>query len=345
LLSFSRFLQQFVGEWQSVTPSYPLTVAEAQGAIMNNNGNRDLVLISGFVNGYDQSTAQTYARTVGNNGNNNNAPWRRMDDVPLSVGITHGAFALNGNNRNVLYMCGGYVGGHPGPDTNQCFVYNHSQAPGSQNRQWSRLGADLPSGRAGGGLVYDKQRRALVFAAGAQRPEPGNPEAFDYNTTWMYYFDRPNAGWVRQADIPFLANHMSFVTAVDANTNQERHYFLGGQVGENEYTGNVVDNFEWDMDRLTWVRRRSMPMTRGHAASSTRAVGCGFVIAAGSTNENGKTADVSYYNVPTDTWTSIGTLPNAINTPVCDIDVVERYMYCESGWATGSFSWRRQMAW
>jgi hypothetical protein len=33
-----------------------------------------------------------------------------MDDLPVAAGITHGAFAVVGLK---LYMCGGYLGGHP----------------------------------------------------------------------------------------------------------------------------------------------------------------------------------------------------------------------------------------
>ena len=85
-----------------------------------------------------------------------------------------------------------------------------------------------------------------------------------------------------------------------------------------------------------------MPFTRGHASSSTRAMGCGFIIAGGSTNENGKTKDISFYDITTDTWTKIGELPNAINTPVCDIGV-DGYLYCESGWPNGTFSHKRKI--
>lgn len=77
-------------------------------------------------------------------------------------------------------------------------------------------------------------------------------------------------------------------TAIDAS-GRERHYFLAGQVGENEHTGNVDDNYEWDIAGERWIRRRDLPFTRGHASSSTNAVNCGFMIAAGSTNEFGRT--------------------------------------------------------
>ena len=133
---------------------------------------------------------------------------------------------------------------------------------------------------------------------------------------------------------------MSFVSAKDG-TGKQRLFFLGGQVGENEWTGNVKDNYEWNVNSESWIKRQDMPFTRDHAGSSTVAIGCGFIVAGGSTNEFGKTKDISYYDIPTDTWTMIGELPNAINTPVCAYG--DGQLFCESGWTQGNFSYRRQI--
>jgi hypothetical protein len=56
----------------------------------------------GFNGEFTQATAACYARNVNVTG----APWRRMDDMPISAGITHGAVAIVGMK---FYMCGGYV--------------------------------------------------------------------------------------------------------------------------------------------------------------------------------------------------------------------------------------------
>jgi N-acetylneuraminic acid mutarotase len=303
-------------------------VAEAHGAIVGN----DLLLISGFTNGYSQCTAKNYALDI----TNPSAIWRQMGDHPLAVGITHVTLVVIGMK---VYMCGGYVGGDPGPHTDKCFVYDHSKAPGTG--QWSTF-PSLPAGRAGAGMVYDSTRNALIFAGGATRPNAGSSYAIDHPDTWMYSFANATAGWVKKADLPFLANHLSFVTAKD-NTGKERHYWMGGQVGADEPNGNRAENYEWDAQGEKWIQRRSMPIPRGHAAASTRAIGCGFFIAGGTTNGNGslnKTSDLSYYDTPSDTWTKIGDLPAAINTPVCDIK--NDAVYCESGYATGLFSYKNQ---
>ena len=63
----------------------------------------DLLLISGFTIHYGQATAQCFALDL----TNPDAEWRRMDDLPVHEGITHGAFVVIGMK---LYMCGGYLG-------------------------------------------------------------------------------------------------------------------------------------------------------------------------------------------------------------------------------------------
>jgi hypothetical protein len=226
---------------------------------------------------------------------------------------------------SIVVFCVRFTGGHPGPHTDACFVYDHAIAPGT-NSQWSRL-PSLPMGRAGGGLTYSKVFNAIIYAGGAQR----NNSTKDFPDTWMYVLGS-SAGWVRKANIPYLSNHKSYVSAVD-NMGKERLFYLGGQKGGNEGDGNVDDNYEYDPINDRWIERAKMLFGRGHANSSTRAVSCGFIIAAGTrnvltVNVTGKINDIHYYDIPTNTWTSIGGLDRNVNTPVCDIDFVNGYLYC-----------------
>jgi N-acetylneuraminic acid mutarotase len=212
-------------------------------------------------------------------------------------------------------------------------VYDHSQPPGV-GKQWS-LFAKLPDGRAGGAMVYDSTLNALIFSGGAKRPIAQKRTAVDYSSTWLYSLSNPSAGWVARAPMPFHANHMSFVTAIDAG-GKERHYFTGGQKREDEPNGNNVEHFEYDALNDRWFVRKNMTIPRGHAASSTRAIGCGFIMVAGCTNGGQKIADISYYDIPTDSWTSLGNLTAPVNTPVCDIS--SGVLYCDTGWDSGRFS-------
>lgn len=299
-------------------------MAESQGALIGT----DFVLVSGFNDGYGQTTNEAYYLDM----SSPFATWQQTDSLPTPYGITHSAFVVVGTK---LYMCGGYEAGHPGPDVADCLVYDHAAPP---NTRWSGSAAfpDLPEGRSGGGLIFDIKENALVFAAGADRPQRGNADAYDQPDTWYLSLSNMGAGWQARTNIPFLGNHISFATAIDQN-NQQRHYFVGGQEGENEYTGNTKNTYEYIVGTDTWIRRTDMPFTRGHASSSTVAVSCGFLVAGGSTNEFGKTDDISYYNTVNDTWQTIGNLPFALNTPVCAVGFGK--MQCTSGWANGDFSY------
>jgi len=109
-------------------------------------------------------------------------------------------------------------------------------------------------------MIYDTNSNSLVYAGGAERPNPNSPDAVDYRHTWKLDLGNMGAGWIGKTDIPFDSNHMSFVTSMD-ETLTERHFFVGGQVGENEYTGNIKDNYEYDVGSDTWIKLRNMPYT------------------------------------------------------------------------------------
>ena len=172
----------------------------------------------------------------------------------------------------------------------------------------------------------------------------------------MLSLNNTSAGWQQKAESPFHANHMGFVTIRDAQ-GREHHFFVGGQNGENEKTGNFDDNWEYIVASDEWVKHVPLPFPRGHAGSSTRAIGCGYLQVAGSTNggdiggawgnlSSGKTTDISFYDFSTNTWTKLGDLTNPINTPVCVVspDSAEgRWLYCETGWSGGRFSKRRRI--
>jgi hypothetical protein len=282
----------------------------------------DVVIVGGFINGFSNATNNTYARDV----TNLTGGWRRMDDLPIVTGITHAAVAVAGMK---LYMCGGYLGGHPGPHIPYCFMYDHSKSPGTG--QWSKV-ADIPqNGTGGGGMVYDTAQNALYYASGGQRLIRGKADADDVNRTWKYSINTPEHGWVSAAPIPYVANHISFVTGIDQN-GQERHFFFGGQQSENETLANLADNYEWDAINEQWISRASMPFGRGHTASSSVPVGCGFLVASGAINSDSstvkktKTVDISYYDIGWNTWTSIGNTTIAVNTPIAHVSK-DGYMY------------------
>ena len=293
-------------EWQQFSPNYPLSVAEPQGVIIGD----DIVMFAGFINKFSDVINQTYARDI----TIDDSPWRRMDDMPLPFGVTHAATTVV---EMKVYLCGGYHGSHPGPHVPYCFVYDHSRPPG--NMQWSKI-ADLPNnGTAGAGMIYDTAQNALYYAGGGQRLVSGSPHPVDLNNTWKYSFDNPHSGWVASTPVPYKANHLSAVTHRN-DSGQERHFFVGGQKGEFEIRGNLADTFEFVASEEEWIRRASMPLARSHTTASTRSVRCGFIMAGGSfnsmTSKKNRTTDISYYDIRTNSWASIGNAPVAMATPV-----------------------------
>jgi len=275
------------------------------------------------------ATAETYVLNV----TDPDAAWIRMDDIPIPEGVTHTATAQVGTK---WYLCGGSLGGNPGPDTAECYVYDQEEEPGS-GKQWSRL-PDLPEKRSAAGMVYDSTRNALFFAGGAIRPIQnilGIIYSIDKRDHWMLDLNNTEAGWVEQPQILCKGNHLSSITGLDTS-GRERHLFAGGQIGENRWFGQRDGLYEWDSIENVWTEHASIPFARSHAQASTIALGCGFIMTGGIERLNTALDDIHYYDIPTDTWTKVGTIPFRLNVPVCS--VFDDYLYC----TTGGLSHRRQ---
>lgn len=322
----------FVGGWEPAK-QMPKPLAEAQGGVIGNY----FFVTCGFDTGFFQTTTDTYRRDL----SKPDAEWEKQDDYPLDEGVTHGATVVIGDK---FYICGGYLGGHPGPHIPNCFVFDNSVAPGQG--QWTAL-PDMPDGRGGGGLTYDSTLNKITYAGGAERPNADKEWYFtavytvDYLHAWSLDLGDPEAVWQVEPDIPYFGNHMGFVTALDKDSN-EHHFYLGGQVGDLEYTGNVDNNYEWDAMSAEWIEKAPLPFARGHASESTRPISCGFFQAGGSFNDYGVTREVTYYDTGTNSWVKIGDLPVPVRTPVCD--VYGEYMECQSGLPDSAFfAWKRKI--
>jgi N-acetylneuraminic acid mutarotase len=166
----------------------------------------------------------------------------------------------------------------------------------------------------------------------------------DYPDSWLLPLNSGiNATWISKPNLPFLSNHMSYVSA-KGDHGVERYFFLGGQLGGNEYNGNRDDLYEYDAVNETWTEWQKMTFPRGHASASTVAVSCGFIVAGGAINSGvdglrQQTSDVSYYDIPSNTWTHIGHLSQNVR-PFCAIDFVNNYLYCETGSLSSKYSSR-----
>ena len=304
-------------DWDRIPPEYPIDTAEVQAAMLGNS----LFISGGFTNSFTSVTTQSFARDV----TRVDSPWREMEDMPVAIGITHAAVVVIGMK---MYMCGGYSGIRPGPHVSNCFIYDHSKAPGKG--QWSRFTSLPNGGSGGGGMIYDSENRMLYYAGGGQRRTADSLATTDITDTWKISIDRPSNGWVRSTPFPYKANHLSAVTT-NVPVGQERHFFVGGQRGENELNGNVGDMFEFITATETWIRRASLPSARSHTTVSTHAIGCGFIMAGGTLNSDGakkvRTSEILYYDVPNNRWTTIGDLPTPLATPPVFVDAENEFIY------------------
>jgi hypothetical protein len=97
-----------------------LRTEEPQGLLVGN----DLIQFAGYTDRFTNATNRTYARDV----TVIDSPWRRMEDVPVPWGITHVPTVAVGTK---VYLCGGYNGAAAGLHIANCFVYDHSKAPGT----------------------------------------------------------------------------------------------------------------------------------------------------------------------------------------------------------------------
>lgn len=336
---------QFVGNWERLV-DFPHKLGEAHGGVI---GNKELLVTGGFLN-FTTVNRKTYVlnlRAPNLLRGKTNETWTRLDDYPYLLGVTHAAEALY---ENYMYICGGYYG-YPGPVQSDCFVFDRNGTP---NAQYIRI-PSLPEPRAGAGMIYDILHHALIFVGGTRRNVTKAKDIMDTNTTFILYLNNTAAGWTSNAKPkPYSGNHISFVSVNDtcSNTAQgiQRHYFFGGQMGQNESNSNLKSIYEYILLNDTWIPRSAMPFGRGHTGTSSMAFGCGFLVAGGAvnsgTNQLVQTDDISYYSSYNDTWTSIGKLYNKMKTPICSITFIplpigKHYMFCTTGYRF--YTYRREI--
>jgi Kelch motif len=324
--SYLCTIKKFIGPWESYT-ALPIPTVESQGGFI---GGKNLVVFGGFSGAWSLVTNNTYTFDI----TNSTSTWRQLDSVPITLGLTHGGCASNGN---IIYTCGGYMGGDPYPPTSQCFLLNPTNKAGTH---WTAL-PNLPSLRSGGALLYDKLRNSLTFATGTNKHLLNTEtEQVDHFDVWELRLNNILAGWKPRANIPYRGNHVGYTTVT--YNGKQRHFVVGGQVGGQEWHGNIDSHYEYDSSNNVWIQRRSMPFPRGHISSSTFPYrNCGFLVAGGARNGQASTSDISYYSIYTDEWTNIGEIPEAVNSPVCGIS--QDYLYCQSGKLDQPYSWRRPL--
>ncbi|WP_019586564.1 NPCBM/NEW2 domain-containing protein [Deinococcus apachensis] len=265
-----------------------IAVSEAQGAAVNGQ----LYVFGGFETGLRATTrSQVYDPAADR--------WAEIPAMPEP--ITHGAVAVDGTT---VYIAGGFIGNHPGPQTNHVWKYDTAA------QTWS-AGVPLPGARGGGAMV--RLGRQLHFFGGVER-DLENTQTYlrDSADHWVLNLDGA-AAWTRAAPLPNPRNHTAAVVL------NGQIYAIGGQHLGDEEAGNQRSVERYDPATDTWVPRANLPLPLGHINASTVVWNGKIVVVAGVTQKSLEVANISEYDPAADTWTALTPLPAARQSPVADV--------------------------
>ena len=263
-------------------------VSEAQGAVVNNK----LYIFGGFLKDLKTTPkVQVYDPATNR--------WTAKRDMPEQ--LTHAAVVADGQ---IVYVAGGFVGDHPGPQTAHVWKYN------AASDTWSAF-TPLPAARGGGAMVL--LGRTLHFAGGTER-NPGQTDLYVRDTPdhWTLNLDNPVA-WQSAAPLPNPRNHLA------AAALNGKMYVMGGQHLGDEYIGTQSEVDMYNPVSNTWVKVASLPRAISHTNSSTVVWNNRIVMVAGVGSNSEKIADVYEYDPAANTWSALPALPAPRQSPVAGV--------------------------
>lgn len=304
-----------LGEWKQLQANYPFGVFEAGGGVLNVTKNRwDFIVMGGF-KGFPNATSDMYSIQVDPGMVNGKNKWVKRSAMPDP--LTHMAQTVDGQ---YFYGVGGYLGSHPGKSSKSAWRYD------IENDTWSRL-PNIPERRAGGGLIL-VFKRYLIYTSGVDRPENSMAIHNDKPDTWRLDLENLENGWTDDfAPIAKPRNHMGAVASCG------RFFFVGGQEGSNEHTGNLVNVDEYDPIKKKWVNGvAQLPEKVGHISASVMPYKCGILVVGGFGQERAKRSDVLWWDPQENKWLIIGQFPTQVATPVCGL--LYSRLTCGTGEAT-----------
>ncbi|WP_165795433.1 Kelch repeat-containing protein [Deinococcus koreensis] len=274
----------------------PTTLYEGQGAAV---GGR-LYVFGGFDRNLDGVPTATRAAWRFDASDNR---WAALKPAPQA--LTHAGTAVDGAS---IYVAGGFLGDHPGPETDQ--VWRYDTAADS----WTAL-PPLPSPRGAGALV--RLGRDLHFFGGVRRTPDG--EYRDDNAQhWVLPLD--GGSWREAAPLPNARNHLAGVALGG------RIYAIGGQHGGNEARDNQSDVHAYDPATDAWTAVSPLPLPLSHIAASTTVWRGQIVVVGGVTNASGSGAfegremeTVLAYDPRSNRWSRLQPLPAPRQSSVADV--------------------------
>lgn len=218
--------------------------------------------------------------------------------------LTHMAQAMD---ERFFYGAGGYLGDHPGMSVKSVYRFDFVA------NTWTRL-PNLPEPRAGGGMVVIGNRY-LVFSGGLVRPYRNTCCVTDKGTTWALDLFNTAAGWRDdKAPIPSPRNHMAAVKTCG------RTFWVGGQHGSNEHTGNsnvVSEYIPWAQKWVPGIVY--LPQPFGHISASVLPYKCGIIVVGGTTQNRTLRNEVLWWDPNGNFWRTIGFFPKRVATAVCGL--------------------------
>lgn len=225
--------------------------------------------------------------------------WTRCADMP--VAITHLNPAVDGT---AVWFAGGFEGNHPGPASNAVWKYD------TATDQWN-AGPPLPAARGGGGLV--RVGRTLHYVGGyfGALQEPSSPDH------WALALDGGRS-WEKRAPLPVSRGHLGVVA------RGEKIYIVGGSLTHHPNTRDTARVDVYDARSDTWTAVSSLPFPRSHFEPGTFLFGDRIFIVGGRDDQSRtlsemELADITAYDIATDTWREVGMLPYRIRAPVAQV--------------------------
>lgn len=209
--------------------------------------------------------------------------------VKDGTAVTHNGLV---NVGTTAWLIGGRIGDHPGPVTDQVWIFDlleHSWTPGPRLPQ--------PGGGGGAALVNNK-----IHWFGGIDSEAN----CDVDSHFIYDLENTSAGWrdiSNEAPMPVPRNHFSTVVL------DERIYAIGGQFGHDRCPNkpavdtNLVHVF--DTTTQSWSRVANLPFVQSHNEAGTFAFGQ-FIYSVGGEIDGSR---VMRYDPLANKWQTLMELP------------------------------------
>ncbi|MGB1873953.1 MAG: Kelch repeat-containing protein, partial [Akkermansiaceae bacterium] len=291
---------EFIGfNWTEGIPS-PIPRTEAGGIVIDNK----IYAFGGFFNTSLDATLQSHVFDPATD------EWTRLADMPAK--ITHSIPVYDGNT---VWLVAGFDGDNPGVAVSDVYKYDVA------NDSWSQ-GPSLPAVRGSGGTAIVGRQLHFFGGYGADRQT-------NQAEHWVLDLDNPTA-WLPAADMPSARGHMGVAVFND------KIYAVGGQFGHDAINSESNLMHVYDPATDTWSQAASLPLPRSHHEAGTFVHDGHIFVVGGQLSTGPNSDDVSAYEIATDTWKILPTIPLELNGTIAAI--INDTFYVTTGTINGGFN-------